>query len=57
MLTPAMILAGNAGSRLGARTQRRTQPVNPCAGKYRIVGLPLSDHANSGMVSIGIAHE
>jgi glucose-1-phosphate adenylyltransferase len=54
MHTLAMILAGGAGSRLSALTQKRTKPAVPFAGKYRIIDFPLSNCANSGIYTIGI---
>ena len=54
MRTLAMILAGGAGSRLSALTQKRTKPAVPFAGKYRIIDFTLSNCANSGISTVGI---
>lgn len=48
MYTLAMILAGGAGSRLSALTQKRTKPAVPFAGKYRIIDFTLSNCVNLG---------
>ncbi len=54
MRTLAMILAGGAGSRLSALTQKRTKPAVPFAGKYRIIDFTLSNCSNSGIFTVGI---
>jgi len=54
MRTLAMILAGGAGSRLSALTEKRTKPAVPFAGKYRIIDFTLSNCANSGIYTVGI---
>ncbi len=54
MRTLAMILAGGAGSRLSALTQKRTKPAVPFAGKYRIIDFTLSNCVNSGIFTVGI---
>ncbi|HET90040.1 MAG TPA: glucose-1-phosphate adenylyltransferase [Chloroflexi bacterium] len=54
MRTLAMILAGGAGSRLSALTQKRAKPAVPFAGKYRIIDFTLSNCSNSGIFNVGI---
>ncbi len=54
MLTLAMILAGGAGSRLSALTQKRAKPAVPFAGKYRIIDFALSNCVNSGVFTVGV---
>lgn len=54
MHTLAMILAGGAGSRLSALTQKRTKPAVPFAGKYRIIDFTLSNCVNSSIFTVGV---
>jgi glucose-1-phosphate adenylyltransferase len=51
----AMILAGGRGKRLSILSQKRAKPAVPFAGKYRIIDFPLSNCANSGITTVGIA--
>ena len=50
----AMLLAGGQGSRLYALTQNVAKPNMPFGGKYRIIDLPLSNCANSGIDTVGV---
>lgn len=43
------MLAGGAGSRMGALTEHRAKPALPFAGLYRLIDFPLSNCANSGI--------
>ena len=51
----AMILAGGQGSRLKALTKPVAKPAVPFGGKYRIIDFPLSNCANSGIDTVGVA--
>ena len=51
----AMLLAGGQGSRLYALTQDMAKPAVPYGGKYRIIDFPLSNCANSGIDTVGVA--
>ena len=51
----AMILAGGQGSRLKALTKNVAKPAVPFGGKYRIIDFPLSNCANSGIDTVGVA--
>ena len=50
----AMLLAGGQGSRLGLLTKVVAKPAVPFGGKYRIIDLPLSNCANSGIDVVGV---
>ena len=50
----AMLLAGGQGSRLYALTQNVAKPSVPFGGKYRIIDVPLSNCANSGIDTVGV---
>jgi glucose-1-phosphate adenylyltransferase len=54
MKTRVIILAGGAGTRLGALTAKRTKPAVPFAGKYRIIDFALSNCVNSGLYDVSI---
>ncbi|MCI1735403.1 MAG: glucose-1-phosphate adenylyltransferase [Bacilli bacterium] len=51
----AMILAGGRGSRLQSLTNKIAKPAVFFGGKYRIIDFVLSNVANSGIKSVGIA--
>ena len=51
----AMILAGGQGSHLKALTKNVAKPAVPFGGKYRIIDFPLSNCANSGIDTVGVA--
>lgn len=51
----AMILAGGKGTRLEALTKKVAKPAVCFGGRYRIIDFPLSNCANSGITSVGIA--
>lgn len=51
----AMILAGGRGSRLKSLTSKIAKPAVFFGGKYRIIDFVLSNVANSGIKSVGIA--
>ena len=50
----AMILAGGRGSRLHDLTQKVAKPAVSYGGKDRIIDLPLSNCANSGIDVVGV---
>ena len=50
----AMILAGGRGSRLHDLTNKVAKPAVSYGGKYRIVDVPLSNCANSGIDVVGV---
>ena len=50
----AMILAGGRGSRLHELTNKVAKPAVSYGGKYRIVDVPLSNCANSGVDIVGV---
>ena len=50
----AMILAGGRGTRLEALTAKVAKPAVHFGGKYRIIGFPLSNCANSGIDVVGV---
>ena len=50
----AMILAGGRGSRLHELTNKVAKPAVSYGGRYRIVDLPLSNCANSGIDIVGV---
>ncbi len=52
--TRAVILAGGAGTRLGALTAKRTKPAVTFAGKYRIIDFVLSNCVNSNLFDVMI---
>ncbi len=51
----AMILAGGRGTRLKSLTAKVAKPAVFFGGKYRIIDFPLSNVANSGIQSVGVA--
>ena len=50
----AMLLAGGQGSRLYALTRDVAKPSVSFGGKYRIIDVPLSNCANSGIDTVGV---
>lgn len=44
-----VVLAGGEGIRLMPLTKTRTKPAVPIGGKYRLIDIPLSNAANSGL--------
>ena len=50
----AMILAGGRGSRLHDLTNKVAKPAVSYGGKYRIIDVPLSNCANSGIDVVGV---
>ncbi|MCP4220293.1 MAG: hypothetical protein GY765_37020 [bacterium] len=44
-----VVLAGGEGSRLMPLTKTRTKPAVPIGAKYRLIDIPLSNAANSGL--------
>ena len=53
----ALVLAGGAGSRMGALTDRRAKPALPFAGHYRLVDFPLSNCANSRIDDVWVLQQ
>lgn len=51
----AMILAGGRGTRLKSLTAKVAKPAVFFGGKYRIIDFPLSNVANSGINTVGVA--
>ncbi|MCT2534177.1 glucose-1-phosphate adenylyltransferase [Aquibacillus koreensis] len=49
-----MLLAGGAGTRLGALTQNLAKPAVPFGGRYRIIDFALSNCLNSHMFTVGV---
>lgn len=50
----AIVLAGGAGSRLGALTRRQCKPALPFAAHYRNIDFTLSNCVNSGLRRIAL---
>ncbi len=50
----AMLLAGGAGSRLFALTDKNAKPAVPFGGKYRIIDFALSNCVRSGIDTVGV---
>ncbi len=55
--TLALVLAGGAGSRMGALTDTRAKPALPFGGVYRLVDFPLSNCSNSGMEDVWVIQQ
>ncbi len=53
----ALILAGGAGSRLGALTEKRAKPALPFGGSYRLIDLPLSNLLHSHISNVWIVEQ
>lgn len=51
----ALVQAGGSGSRMDVLTRERAKPTLPCAGVYRLVDLPLSNLANSGISDVWLS--
>lgn len=51
----AIILAGGRGTRLKSLTSTLAKPAVFFGGKYRIIDFPLSNVANSGITTVGVA--
>ncbi len=47
-----VVLAGGEGSRLMPLTSTRTKPAVPIGSRYRLIDIPLSNAANSGLHKI-----
>ena len=54
MRVVAMIMAGGAGTRLTALSDRRAKPAVPFAGKFRIIDFTLSNCVNSGIFHVAV---
>ncbi|MDQ4067940.1 MAG: glucose-1-phosphate adenylyltransferase [Actinomycetota bacterium] len=52
-----MVLAGGAGSRMGALTEGRAKPALPFGGHYRLIDFPLSNCANSGISDVWVLEQ
>src|SRR2546425_8504632 len=48
----AVIMGGGQGTRLFPLTKERSKPAVPLAGKYRLVGIPLSQFIKSQLPQI-----
>lgn len=55
--TLALILAGGAGSRLGALTEKRAKPALPFAGSYRLIDVPLSNLMHSHLTDVWVVEQ
>lgn len=55
--TLALILAGGAGNRLKALTERRAKPALPFGGSYRLIDIPLSNLLHSGLSDVWIVEQ
>lgn len=55
--TLALVLAGGAGSRMGALTDTRSKPALPFGGVYRLVDFPLSNCSNSAMEDVWLIQQ
>ncbi len=55
--TLAIVLAGGAGSRMGALTDSRTKPSLRVAGTYRLIDIALSNLVNSLISDVWIVQE
>jgi glucose-1-phosphate adenylyltransferase len=53
----AIVLAGGAGGRMGALTERRAKPALPFGGLYRLIDFPLSNCANSGIDDVWVIQQ
>ncbi len=51
------MLAGGAGSRMGALTERRAKPALPFGGTHRLIDFPLSNCANSGIHDVWVVQQ
>ncbi len=52
-----VVLAGGAGSRLGALTEHRAKPAIPFAGMYRLIDIALSNVAHSGLEDVWVIEQ
>jgi len=50
----ALILAGGAGTRLGALSEQRAKPAVSFAGRFRVIDFTLSNCVNSGIFDVGV---
>src|SRR5512135_2286708 len=50
----AVIMGGGRGARLYPLTKVRSKPAVPIAGKYRLIGIPISNCINSEIYRIAI---
>jgi glucose-1-phosphate adenylyltransferase len=55
--TLALVLAGGAGSRLELLTENRAKPVVPYGGAYRLIDVPLSNAAHSGIDHVWVVQQ
>ena len=55
--TLALVLAGGAGGRMRPLTDRRAKPALPFAGLYRLIDVPLSNCANSGIDDVWVLQQ
>lgn len=55
--TVALILAGGRGSRLSPLTDHRSKPAIPFAGIYRMIDVPLSNLAHSGIRHVWVVEQ
>ncbi|MFD1213679.1 glucose-1-phosphate adenylyltransferase family protein [Arthrobacter sp. GCM10027362] len=53
----AIILAGGPGGRMGVLTDRRSKPSLPFGGHYRMIDVPLSNAAHSGITDVWVVEQ
>lgn len=51
----ALVQAGGAGSRMDVLTRERPKPALPYAGSFRLIDVPLSNLANSGISDVWVS--
>jgi ADP-glucose pyrophosphorylase len=60
MISPkilAIILAGDAGNRMGVLTEVRAKPALPFGGTYRLIDFPLSNCVHSGIADVWVIEQ
>ena len=55
--TLALVLAGGAGTRLGILTERRAKPALRFAGLFRLIDIPLTHLAHSGIAHVWVVEQ
>ena len=51
----ALLQAGGAGSRMDVLTRETPKPALPFAGSFRLIDIPLSNLANSGISDVWVS--
>ena len=52
-----LIMAGGAGGRMDLLTDVRAKPVLPFGGSYRLIDIPLSNCAHSGLTDVWVIEQ